>query len=711
VRDQAEQFERLAAALGSRYRLVRELGRGGMATVYLAMDLKHERQVAVKVLRPELAAALGPERFLREIQIAAVLAHPHLLPLHDSGDADGFLFYVMPYVEGETLRDRLDRQRQLPIDEAVQIVKEVADGLTYAHRLGFVHRDIKPENILFMGGHAVVADFGVATAVGAASGTRLTETGLAIGTAAYMSPEQATGQDEVDGRSDTYALGCVLYEMLAGAPPFSAGSVHATLAKKLSEPVPRLSSLQGAVSPSMEEAIRKALALLPSDRFASTEQFAAAVAQGGRAAARPGPSRASFIIAGLVVLALIAAVWRLRSAGVAFDRSARNAVPVPAKPSMIAVLPFENLGPAEDDYFAAGMTEEITQRLSGVSGLGVVSSRVARRYARTNLTIREVGRDLGIEYLLVGSVRWAGPGKDSKSVRVTLELLRASDERQLWSTTYDRVIDDLFKVQSDIATQVVDKLGITLHEGERTRLSASPTENHEAYTLYLKGRYFWNKRTKGSIETALGFFQQAADLDPGYSLAWVGVADVGSSAAGTVSSPRTRRSPRPRMPRSRPSSSTARWLRRTHRWRTSFSSTTTTGKRRSGSIGARSSSSPSTPPRTTGMAAICPRWAAMTKRCSRPSWPSRSIPLTHHPDLDGACATTSGGTRSARLWSTERPCSWIPISPRRTGTWAGHSSRRAAFRRALRKPSRRWLSTKRVCSTSLHSVTRTPWQG
>ena len=232
MRDQGEHLERLQAALTSRYRIIRELGRGGMATVYLALDLKHERQVAVKVLRPVLAAALGPERFLREIQIAAVLAHPHILPLHDSGEADGFVYYVMPYVEGESLRDRLSREPQLPIGEAVRIASEVADGLAYAHRLGFVHRDIKPENILFMGGHAVLADFGVATAVGAASNPRLTETGLVVGTPAYMSPEQATGQQEVDGRSDTYGLACVLFEMLAGEAPFRAPTAHATLATR-----------------------------------------------------------------------------------------------------------------------------------------------------------------------------------------------------------------------------------------------------------------------------------------------------------------------------------------------------------------------------------------------------------------------------------------------------------------------------------------------
>ena len=279
MRDHADQFERLRAALASRYRIVREAGQGGMATVYLAEDLKHDRRVAVKVLSRELAAALGPERFLREIQIAAVLAHPHILPLHDSGEADGFVYYVMPFVEGETLRDRLVRQRQLPIGEAVRIVQEVADGLAYAHGLGVVHRDIKPENILFMGGHAVVADFGVATAVGQAGGARLTESGLAVGTPVYMSPEQAMGQGDVDGRSDTYSLGCMLYEMLTGDPPFGGSSPQAVVAKKLTEPVPRLSSLRETVSPALEEAVRRALARMPADRFGTAAEFASAAAE------------------------------------------------------------------------------------------------------------------------------------------------------------------------------------------------------------------------------------------------------------------------------------------------------------------------------------------------------------------------------------------------------------------------------------------------
>ncbi len=269
---------RLRAALADRYRIERELGAGGMATVYLARDLRHERAVALKVLRPELAAALGPERFLREIKTTAQLNHPHILPLLDSGAADGTLFYVMPYVEGESLRGRLEREKQLPLDDALQIVREVADALSYAHSQGVIHRDIKPENILLQGGHAVVADFGIARAVSAAGGTRLTETGLAIGTPAYMSPEQATGSEDVDGRSDLYSLGCVLYEMLSGETPYTGPTAQAILAKKLSEPLPRISVVREAVSPGIEAALAKALARTPADRWVTASDFAAALA-------------------------------------------------------------------------------------------------------------------------------------------------------------------------------------------------------------------------------------------------------------------------------------------------------------------------------------------------------------------------------------------------------------------------------------------------
>jgi serine/threonine-protein kinase len=521
----SELVARLRAALASRYRIVREIGHGGMATVYLADDLKHDRRVAVKVLRPELAAALGPERFLREIQIAAPLAHPHILPLHDSGEADGFLYYVMPLVEGETLRDRLVRERRLPVGEAVRIVQEVGDALAYAHSRGVVHRDVKPENILFLAGHAVVTDFGVATAVQTAGGARLTATGLAVGTPLYMSPEQALAEGAIDGRSDTYSLACVLYEMLAGSPPFGAATAQAVLVKKLHEPVPPLARRREQVSPALEQAIRRALAQAPADRFATTADFAAAVARSIDAPPARRTTRRHLVLAGSVVAVVLAGALWLRAGrdGTRAPTAAGREAPGLAT---IAVLPFANLGPADDEYFAAGITDEIATRLDAVSGLSVVPRRVAERYTRTAATMREIGRALGVDALLTGSVRWGSTTNGARSVRITLDLVRADDERQLWSTAYDRVITDIFEVQSDIAGQVIARLGVTPLPGERRLLRAQPTANHEAYTLYLKGRYFWNKRTGADVQTALAYFQQAVDLDPGYALAWAGIADI-----------------------------------------------------------------------------------------------------------------------------------------------------------------------------------------
>jgi serine/threonine-protein kinase len=269
-----EVLDRLNAALRGSYQIESELGSGGMANVYLARDLKHGRSVAVKVLKPELAASIGSERFVREIEIATRLTHPHILPVHDSGEADGFLFYVMPHVEGESLRHRLNRERQLPVEDALQIAREVAAALACAHDYDIVHRDIKPENILLSGGVAVVADFGIARAVSAAAGEQLTATGMAVGTPAYMSPEQASGEGGVDGRSDIYSLGCVLYEMLVGEPPFAGPSMQAITAAKLSAPVPDIALVRDTVSPSVSLAVQTALARLPADRFQSAEKFA-----------------------------------------------------------------------------------------------------------------------------------------------------------------------------------------------------------------------------------------------------------------------------------------------------------------------------------------------------------------------------------------------------------------------------------------------------
>src|SRR3954467_14904515 len=290
-------IQRLSASLADRYRIDRELGAGGMATVYLAHDLKHDRDVAIKVLHPDLGAALGGERFLSEIRTTARLQHPHILPLLDSGTADGLLYYVMPLVTGETLRARLERERQLPVDDALRIALEVADALAYAHDLGVIHRDIKPENILLQGGHATVADFGIALAVQQAGGQRMTQTGLSLGTPQYMSPEQALGERTIDARSDIYALAAVTYEMLTGDPPFTGSTVQAIVAKVLTEKPASLIARRERVTLAVEHAVLTALEKLPADRFASAAEFAKALGDpaflnsaatiAARAAARP----------------------------------------------------------------------------------------------------------------------------------------------------------------------------------------------------------------------------------------------------------------------------------------------------------------------------------------------------------------------------------------------------------------------------------------
>ena len=272
-------FDRLQSALGDRYELAREIGQGGMATVYLARDLKHERQVAIKVLRQELSASLGADRFLREIRVAANLQHPNILGLYDSGEVDGLLYYVMPFVEGESLRDRLNREQQLPIGDALQLTREAAEALQYAHQRGIVHRDIKPENILLLGGHALVADFGIARAVSQAGGEKLTQTGMAIGTPHYMSPEQSLGSEHVDARSDVYSLGCVLYELLVGQPPFTGPNAMAIMARHSMEIVPSLQVVRASVPDDVEDAVLRALQKTPADRFQTMKDFCEALSE------------------------------------------------------------------------------------------------------------------------------------------------------------------------------------------------------------------------------------------------------------------------------------------------------------------------------------------------------------------------------------------------------------------------------------------------
>jgi len=392
----SDSLDHLTTALASRYAIEREIGRGGMAIVYLAHDLKHQRKVAVKVLRRELAATLGAQRFLREIEIAANLTHPHILPLYDSGEADGFLYYVMPYIEGETLSDRINREGQLPLDDALQITKDVAAALSYAHSQGLIHRDIKPENVLLSAGEAVVADFGIARAVSAAGGERLTETGLAVGTPAYMSPEQAAGESEVDARSDLYSLGCVLYEMLAGDAPYTASTPQALIAKKLAEPTPRISVVRESVPPAVETALSRALAKTPADRFVTAQQFAEALTaemvevRVGRAR---WPLRA---VAAASIGVVIVAAWFLSTilGGPAYER--------------LAVLPPANLmNDPEQEYFVSGMHNALISELQK-AGVAVIGRTSVLQYENTQKPIREIATELGVDALVEGSVYRAG---------------------------------------------------------------------------------------------------------------------------------------------------------------------------------------------------------------------------------------------------------------------------------------------------------------
>ncbi len=403
----ADTIARLSAALADRYRFERELGHGGMATVYLAEDLKHHRRVAVKVLRPELAASIGAERFLREIETTANLRHPHILPLYDSGDVadpgdsagERFLFYVMPLVEGETLRARLDRERQLPIDEALRIAREVSDALSYAHARGVIHRDIKPENILLESGHAVVADFGIARAVGAAGADSLTGTGITVGTPAYMSPEQASADHDLDGRSDLYALGCVLYEMLAGQPPFTGPTVEAIVRQHLIAEPPPVTNLRPAVPGSVLVALQRALAKNPADRFNPVAQFSDALRvnepQAASASIAPPaalPRRRSRLTA-ISAIAAIGAIVLIA----AFTAWRRLAPTGEARPKSIAVLPFESVGgDTANIYFAEGIADELTTALTAVAGLRVAATSSAFTYRGKTVDAREVGKALNV---------------------------------------------------------------------------------------------------------------------------------------------------------------------------------------------------------------------------------------------------------------------------------------------------------------------------
>jgi serine/threonine protein kinase/tetratricopeptide (TPR) repeat protein len=480
----------LIGSLQDRYTLERELGRGGMATVFLARDLKHDRLVALKVLHPELAASLGPERFLREIKVAARLNHPYIVPLHDSGQAGNLLYYVMPYVDGESLRQRLGRERQLPVEDALQIARNVAAALDYAHRQGVVHRDIKPENVMLHEGEALVTDFGIAKAVSAAGGESLTQTGVAIGTPAYMSPEQAAGEAEPDGRSDVYSLGCMLYEMLAGTTPFTGPTVQAVMARRFTETAPPLRAARPTVPEAVEQAVARALARVPADRFATASQFAQALAV---PSGTTPPGNAPTV----------------------------SATQTPAAGKSIAVLPFVNMSAdPENEYFTDGIAEEIINALTKVQALRVASRTSAFAFKGKSEDIGEIGRKLKVATVLEGSVRKAG-----NKLRVTAQLVNVADGYHLWSERYDRQLEDVFAIQDEIAENIVRALRVVLSDEEKRAIEQAPATDIEAYDYYLRGRQFFHQFRRTSIQFARRMFERAMEADPRYARAHAGAAD------------------------------------------------------------------------------------------------------------------------------------------------------------------------------------------
>ena len=529
----------LAAGLTERYQIERELGIGGMATVYLARDLRHHRRVAIKVLDAAVAASIGPDRFLREIETTANLRHPHILPLFDSGAIDGMLFYVMPVAEGETLRDRIARENRLSVADALHLAREVADALGYAHAHGVVHRDIKPDNVLLESGHAVVADFGIARVVPRAGSGPLTIVGTSVGTPAYMSPEQAAGESEVDGRSDQYSLACVLFEMLTGQPPFSGSAAAIVRQHVVSEP-PSVSVLRPDVPAPVEQTICRALAKDPADRFEDMAQFVAALeASGGRAIATSPQAPSSskqprFVFVAIALLAALVLVaggmwWRSRATrSRATTASAMAGIPDLASDPSIAVLPFANLSSNKDqEYFSDGMTEALLGLLAKVRGLRVISRTSSFSFKGRDVPAPEIGRTLKVATLLEGSVQRAGP-----TVRINVQLVRTADGSQIWAEQYDHSFNDIFKVQDEIAAEVVKQMKVKL-------LGAAPKSkpiDPAAYALILRANFLLGQGTRQSRIDAIDLYKQALAIDSTAVGAWssTAVAYVSQAANGEL---------------------------------------------------------------------------------------------------------------------------------------------------------------------------------
>lgn len=489
-------LERLRTAVASQYEIERELGHGAMATVYLAKDLKHDREVAVKVLRDDVGFALGAERFRREIELVTHLSHPHILPIYDSGEADGELYYVMPFVDGESLRAKLNRERQLSLEEALRITSEVASALDYSHRRGIIHRDIKPENILLEDGQALLADFGIARAASALGRDRLTSTGISVGTPVYMSPEQGTADPHLDGRTDIYSLGCVLYEMLAGSPPFTANTTQALLARHSLDQVPSITVVRSSVPEEVEEIILRALEKVPADRFATAAEFASAVTAaqqtGSYTVNRTGRRtrgtrrhvvrnwRRMEISVGAMLFLLAGGLWGAKSylGGTRWAASAIT-MPVDLMPQRIAVLYFTDLTPDKRfGYLADGLTESLIDRLSTIPVLDVISSGGVRAFRGKDVSADSVSHALGVGSVLRGSI-----DSDEGKVRVSVRLVDGGSDADIARKSFTIDTTHVDSAQSTLAAQVVDFLRQRLGDEVRLRADRSATTSSQAWTL------------------------------------------------------------------------------------------------------------------------------------------------------------------------------------------------------------------------------------
>jgi serine/threonine protein kinase/tetratricopeptide (TPR) repeat protein len=519
--------ERLQEALAGKYTLETELSGAGMSRVFLAEEPSLERKVVVKVLPPELMETVSMDRFRTEIRLAAHLQHPNIVPVLTAGDVDGLPFYVMPFVSGDTLRARLARSGALPMADVIQILRDVLDALAYAHDEGIIHRDIKPANVLLTRQHALVTDFGVAKAL--VEATRDPETrsslGAIFGTVAYMAPEQGAGDPRVDQRSDIYAVGALGYEMLTGHQLFPGRSLQATLAAHASEEVPDVRLDRPATPDALAALIRRALEKHPADRPQSAHEMLTVLNSLSQPSVTPvQPAGAGQRRAALWAISAAAAIAVAASA-IVLTRDTRRPVPRGGVPRL-AVLPLENGGRSEDAYFVDGMTEAITTRLAALSGLRVIGRQSARRYGDTDKSLRQIGSELEVDYLLTGSVRWDKSSPGSNRISVRPALVRVSDETQVWGEPYDAVLSDVFELQGIVAERVATALAVALVQREREFLAAHPTTSLVAYDHYVRGRFFLNQRTAKSIASAIESFEQAVRADSTYARAYGGLAEA-----------------------------------------------------------------------------------------------------------------------------------------------------------------------------------------